>query len=268
MAASPLFSSLASVTDAEIGQLVPRLSPGARRRLLELANDRTDKLLARPVASFDAGPLLWLTKHTATENPNHEKQGLPYLAGFPRKSYFLPLYEAFLNEPRLAVPKTRNMLTSWASVGYATWRAQWFNWDCIIQTGSLDKVAELIDYSAQLWKHQPPWLKARYPLATREPLAQELTFAAGGRVKAIPSGQDKLRVFHPTLFILDEAAFLADAEQCWNAAQPAAQQMIAVSSAGPGWFGDMCSEFEEPVDRPSSGPRPGPYVTDRKEYWR
>src|SRR6266478_2380639 len=118
MATNPLSTSLASVTDAEIGQLVPRLSPGARRRVLDVAHERTDRLLASPVASFDAGPLLWLTKHTKTQNPNHEKQGLPYLAGFPVKSYFVPLFDAFLREEKLLVPKTRTMLTSWSAVGY------------------------------------------------------------------------------------------------------------------------------------------------------
>jgi hypothetical protein len=263
---SLLSNSLQGATDAEISRLARRLSPGARLRLLAGRRERTDKLLARPVASFDAGPLLWLTKHTATENPNHEEQGLPYQAGFPTKSYFVPLFRMFLTEKRAFVPKTRNMLTSWASVGYATWRAQWFQWDCIFQTGSIDKVTELIDYAGQLWRHQSGWLRAKHPLATREPLAQELSFAAGGRVKAIPSGQDKIRVFHPTLFILDEAAFLPDAEQCWNAANPAAQQMIAVSSAGPGWFGDECELPGEP-EKLEPFERKPEYVTDRKEVW-
>src|SRR5260370_34867199 len=120
MATNPLLTSLAGVTDAEIGQLVPRLSSGARRRVLDVANERTDRLLAQPVASFDAGPLLWLTKHTATQNPNHEKQGLPYLAGFPRKSYFIPLFDAFLQNEMLLVPKTRTSLAPWSPGGYAT----------------------------------------------------------------------------------------------------------------------------------------------------
>src|SRR5437016_4214518 len=178
MSTSPLFNSLQGATDEEISQLARRLSPGARLRLLAEAHERTDKLLAEPVASFDAGPLAWLTKHTKTQNPNHEKQGLPYLAGFPKHTYFLFLFDAFLKAEFLLVPKTRTMLTSWAAVGYATYRAQWHNWDCIIQSCSQDKVLEVTDYAAQLWSHQHDWLKARHPLVSKVPLTSELQFTA------------------------------------------------------------------------------------------
>ena len=239
---SLLFNSLQGATDAEISQLARRLSPGVRLRLLAEANQRTDRLLARPVASFDAGPLCWLTKHTKTQNPNHEKQGLPYLSGFPRKSYFVPLFDSFLTKELLLIPKTRTMLTSWAAVGYATYRAQWHNWDCIIQSCSQDKVLEVTDYAAQLWSNQPAWLRARYPLATKVPLTSELQFSSGGRVKAIPGGAEKIRTFHPTLVIFDEFSYMPDAEDCWNAAKPACQQMIGIGTAHPGWMADQCSD--------------------------
>jgi hypothetical protein len=268
MATNPLLTSLAGVTDAEIGQLVSRLTPGARRRLLDAAHERTDKLLARPVSSFDAGPLLWLTKHTKTQNPNHEKQGLPYLSGFPRKSYFVPLFNWFLTEELLLIPKTRTMLTSWSAVGYATYRAQWCNWDCIIQSCSQDKVLEITDYAAQLWSNQPDWLRARYPLASKVPLTSELQFVSGGRVKAIPGGADKIRTFHPTLAIFDEFSYMEDAEQCWNAAKPACQQMIGIGTAHPGWMADQCCDPGAPLKIEPSQVRPQPYVTDRQGWER
>jgi len=52
---------------------------------------------------------------------------------------------------------------------------------------------------------------------------------------------NKIRLYHPTRYIMDEAAFLPEAEQCYNAAHPVSQQIIGISSAGPGWFGDECS---------------------------
>jgi len=52
---------------------------------------------------------------------------------------------------------------------------------------------------------------------------------------------NKIRLYHPTRYVMDEAAFLPEAEQCYNAANPVAQQIIAISSAGPGWFGDQCT---------------------------
>jgi phage FluMu gp28-like protein len=69
----------------------------------------------------------------------------------------------------------------------------------------------------------------------------EIEFAEGGRLMAVPSGEDKIRLYHPTLYVMDEAAFLPEAQQCYDAAEPVAHQIIAISSAGPGWFGLQCS---------------------------
>jgi hypothetical protein len=91
---------------------------------------------------------------------------------------------------------------------------------------------------------------------------------AGGRVKAIPGGADKIRTFHPTLAIFDEFSYMEDAEQCWNAATPACQQMIGIGTAHPGWMADQCCDPGEPFKpEPMAQVRPQPYVTDRREVW-
>src|SRR5579864_4597245 len=60
---------------------------------------RIDSLLASPVASFEEGPLLWLTQYTKTQNPQFEQQSkdkghpVPFLAPFPRKSYLVHLFQ-------------------------------------------------------------------------------------------------------------------------------------------------------------------------------
>jgi hypothetical protein len=192
------------------------------------------------VASFKAGPLYWATTYTATENPNHEAQGRKFRSPLPKHSYFIPLFEAFLERERLFVPKTREMLTSWCAVAYAEAQAQWHKWDCIFQTASLQKASELIEYGSQLYRNQPEWLKKRHPLK-KDVTTFEIEFAEGGRLMALPSGEDKIRLYHPTLYVMDEAAFLPEAQQCYDAAEPVAHQIIAISSAGPGWFGLQCS---------------------------
>jgi hypothetical protein len=230
-------------------------------------NDELDERCSRATASFDEGPLHWLTAHTKTENPNYEAMKLPYKHPFPQKSYFLPLFQAFLDSNRLFIPKSREMMTSWCAVGYALWRAQWFHWDCIFQTASAAKVAELVDYAGQLYRNQNESLKAKHPLARREPTVTELSFAAGGRILAIPSGEDKIRLYHPTLLILDEAAFLAECEACYNTAHPVVRQLIAVSTAAPGFFANQCvGRATTPAavmkattpNHEKPGPRPGP----------
>ena len=125
-------------------------------------------------------------------------------------------------------------------MAYATHRAQWFKAEVVVQTDSEDKAKQLVGYSECLYRNQDTWLKERHPL-TSEASSLNIAWKDGGRVFGIPKGEHKIRMYHPTIYIMDEAAFLPEAEQCFNAAHPVAKQIIAISSAGPGWFGDQCS---------------------------
>jgi len=219
-------------------QLTSELSPEELRQveesLTELEHDQIEKRCAED-------PLYWAQNHTETENPHWEKQGLPYRAPFPKKSYFVPLFEALKKSTRLLIPKTREMLTSWAVVVYATHKAQWGKAEVILQTSKEEKARRLCEYATILYRNQPDWLRQRHPLK-REPTALALEWEDGGRLFGIPGGDDQIRMFHPTLVIFDEIGFMADAGQCWNVAHPVSQQMIGVSSAGPGWMADQCQQ--------------------------
>lgn len=139
------------------------------------------------------------------------------------------------------MPKTREMVTSWSVMAYAAHRAQWFKAEVVVQTDSEDKAKELVGYAECLYRNQEPWLKERHPIAG-EASQLSIEWRDGGRVFGIPKGEHKIRMYHPTIYVMDEAAFLPEAEQCYNAAHPVAKQIIAISSAGPGWFGDECSQ--------------------------
>ena len=184
-------------------------------------------------------PLFWAQHHTLTENPKWEEQGLEFRARFPVKGYFVPLFQAFATHRRLFIPKTREMMTSWCAMVWATHQAQWKRAEVIVQTDSEDKAKELVGYGECLYRNQDSWLIERHPLAGR---ASQLAvdWKSGGRIFGIPKGEHKIRLYHPTIYIMDEAAFLPEAQQCYDAAHPVAGQIIAISSAGPGWFGDQC----------------------------
>lgn len=186
-------------------------------------------------------PLYWAQHWTRTENPHYVEQELQFRSPFPVKSYFGPMFKAFAHEDRLFIPKTREMLTSWATMVWATHRAQWFKAECVVQTESEDKAKQLLSYAECLYRNQESFLRQFHPL-TGEPSALNIQWKDGGRVFGIPKGETKIRMYHPTIYIMDEAAFLPEAEQCYNAAHPVARQIIAISSAGPGWFGDQCQQ--------------------------
>lgn len=235
-------STLTCLLDA-IGQ--KQLSPSFIDRL----NDREFELLESQLydeldEKCARDPLYWLQNFTCTENPKWEQQGLAFRNPFPRKSYFVPLFEAFQKIPppprkrRLFVPKTREMLTSWCAMGWATHQAQWNQAEVVVQADAEDKAKELVSYAECLYRNQAGWLKERHKLTS--PSQTELKFEAGGRIFGIPHGEHKIRMYHPTIYIMDEAAFLREAQQCYDAAEPVAGQIVAISSAGPGWFADQC----------------------------
>jgi hypothetical protein len=209
------------------------LSSDVQDALEEEINERVD-------ARCEQDPLYWVQNCTLTENPKYLEQGLTFKEPFPRKSYFRPLFAAFLTAPRLFVPKTREMLTSWCVMVFCTNQAQWKKSFCVVQTDSEEKAKDLIRYCRILYENQPAWMKARHPLKS-DPSQTQVEWASGGRILAIPKGENKIRLFHPTIYVMDEAAFLPEAEACYNAAHPVANQIIAISSAGPGWFGNECT---------------------------
>ena len=159
---------------------------------------RIDALCGQAKASFECGPLLWLTSHTKTENPQYDEQGLPFLAGIPGQSYFVTLFEAFLARHRqLYVCKSRTMMTSWAAAGFATWAAQWKREETVIQTMNEDKALHLIEYASQLLRYQDPQLSRLHPI--KKQTVYSIVWEDGGAVDAVPSGADAIRSFHPSI---------------------------------------------------------------------
>ena len=214
----------------------PELLAKLQRAIPNLPDDQIEDLEDYWCSS---DPLFWLQNYTLTENPHYLTQGLPFKSRFPRKPYFVPLFEAFAKWPKLFIPKTREMMTSWCVMGWSAHRGQWYQEETIVQTESEDKAGELVDYVRQLWENQEAFLKQRHPLSKLSTF--EIGWESGGRVISIPKGENKIRLYHPTRYVMDEASFLPEAEACYNAAVPVAKQIIAISSAGPGWFGDQCS---------------------------
>jgi len=183
-----------------------------------------------------ADPLYWGQNWTRTENPKWKEEGREWIANFPRKDYFTPLFQAFKTQQRLFVPKTREMMTSWSAMLWGTHQAQWEKAEVIVQADKEEKAFALIGYADCLYRNQPEFLKERHPAVSG---LTELKYASGGRIFGIAHGEHKIRMYHPTVYIMDEAAFLPEAQQCYDAAEPVAGQIIAISSAGPGWFGEQ-----------------------------
>jgi hypothetical protein len=70
------------------------------------------------------GPLYWLQNHTETFDEKWKEHGLEPYRPFPKLPYLPWLFNHFVKDRRLFVPKSREMLASWSVVGYAVWLCQ------------------------------------------------------------------------------------------------------------------------------------------------
>ena len=194
-------------------------------------------------------PLLWLTRFTNTRDDHWRDKGTQPFARFPDKPYFPRLFELLRSERRLFLPKSREMGLSWAVMGYVVWACQWNpNIHAIVQSEHAAKSVDLVGgrglpgYCLTLWEQQDGLLKVLHPL-TKPPgdMAGDLmTWENGSSIRAVASGANQVRQYHPAIVVLDEAAFLPEAAASYDTAEAVASQIVVVSSAGPSWFGIVC----------------------------
>ncbi len=156
------------------------------------------------------------------------------------------LFEVMRSERRLFIPKSREMMLSWATMGYAVWLCQWTeNSQVIVQSERESKSIDFVvgkgipGYCRVLWEQQDDFLKIAHPLTKPidEMPGNLLSWENGSSIRGVPSGADQVRSYHPALFVMDEAAFLSEASASYDTADPVSTQIIVVSSAAPGWFG-------------------------------
>jgi hypothetical protein len=205
------------------------------------------------------GPLYWLQNHTKTFDEHWQQKGTQPYARFPSMPYFPRLFQLLQSERRLFIPKSREMMLSWAVIGYAVWLCQFFERTrVIVQSQKLEKVIDLVSgrgnpgYAETLFEQQDQFLKDRHPLVkpSTEMPGDMLAWVNGSTLHGVPSGADQIRQYHPTVAIFDEAAHMDEFAEAYGAAEPVASQIIAVSSAAPSFFGDVCMDIlEQPQSR-------------------
>lgn len=264
----------------QIRAAVPMLSELERLELERALHDELDERCAmvnlKPIegcpdyfeASETSGCLFWLQNLTMTTDDHWQTKGTPAKAPFPKLDYLRPLFGAMqkllahpeLKRDSLFVAKSRDMLVSWSVMGYVTWMAQFRPqtfWVC--QSAKEDKAVELLRYARTLYHNQPSWLQERHPLEADNVL--EMRFKNGSRILGVPAGEDQIRIHHPFGYFADEAAFLPNFEDCLNAVLPVVSQVVAVSTAAPSRFCDLCEL--DGADSNSGGEyRPTPTVPD------
>jgi transposase-like protein len=194
------------------------------------------------VREMVADPLAWLQKHTQTKDSHWREAGASSCyRSFPDKPHFRPIAEAFRAEPILFIEKSRDMMLSWLCVGLFTHAAMTIpGIEVLFQSQKEEKAFELVGYAKTLYLRQDERIKKAYPLKKWKQPAGILEFAHGSRIIGIPGGGDQIRSYHPWGLFQDEASFMPEAGESYDHAVPVCQKIVAVSSAGPGWFAEQC----------------------------
>src|SRR4051812_41204482 len=189
-------SVLRSYSQKRLDVLMQHLTPA---QLSEIADYLEQEVLQRlwdsmgcREASFESGPLLWLTKYTQTEDKHWMAKGTAPEAPFPRLEYLRVVMQYLLSEPTLFIIKSREMMTSWLVCAYVAWMCQWHPhilW--VMQTDKEDKVVELVNYCRILWRHQPEWMQRKAPIVGDN--TTELKYGNGSQIIGVPKGENQVR---------------------------------------------------------------------------
>lgn len=174
---------------------------------------------------------------------------------FPQKPYIEYLLNLFYAKEQsiFFVAKSRQIMLTWLCCVYALWLAKAVSHRLIfLQSKKEEDAANLVfsgGRTGKNWdtarisfieKHLPSWLQDK----GIESAYGKLLFPNGSKIWGVPEGADMIRSYTPSLMISDEAAFQPEFGAAYTAMLPIAKQggqLIAISSANPGPFGEIAT---------------------------
>lgn len=166
---------------------------------------------------------------------------------YPAHEYAELLVRRWQSLPILVVAKSRRMVITWLMVACNVWLAMF---------SPLSKVAfmarklgrtetegscELVRRARFIVQHLP----ASLPAQEMEYSVGLLRFANGSEIVALGEGEEQARQHTFTSVLADEVSFWEHAYETWVALRPTIEgggRITAVSSAGPGFFRDLCHD--------------------------
>ena len=197
--------------------------------------------LQQPGNEFAAGivdSLFWMQCVTKTKDEQDQTNPFKH---FPRYPYFTALHNVWLKEPVLFIEKSRTMMVSWWSAAEALHYVMTRQpAKAILWAMDEARSLTLLDYARVLYEQQGDVFKQVFPL--ERPLDRQsynrLELKGGGVLIALPGKDpDRIRSEHPTIVIIDEAAFLENGGESFDVALSSrVPKMMCISSASPGWF--------------------------------
>ena len=144
--------------------------------------------------------------------------------------YMRRLIRLLTTEQRLAIVKSRQMLVSWATCAYMTYRARFTphqavlyqtqNWPDAVKMVAMPGAGGFAGRCQFIEQHLPHWMRQPGIACTEG----RIVYPNGSLIEALPGGADKIRSKTASVIVLDEMAFLEDAKGTYTAIAPLVQK--------------------------------------------
>lgn len=216
----------------------PPISPEFRHELA--AALRLEEQLKTKIALEDV--YFWATACTKTRDEQDSDN--PYKP-FPDKLFLRLVFDYLQHEasPVKVIKKSRTMMCSWAVSAWAGHYGFTHPASCIaFQSRDERRALKCIEYVKELWKNgldslKELWMPEKDP--EKQP-AHEFRMKNGSKFTALTGDPDNIRSEHPSIVVLDEAAFMERGEESYNTAiATKCLHMVVLSSANAGWYEDL-----------------------------
>jgi len=141
---------------------------------------------------------------------------------FPDKEYLHTVLKIVHAEPKVIIPKSRQMMISWLLCAYCLWRALFLKAQLIfIQTLKEGEADKLVKRCLEMYRRLPSWMKAVYP--KKSAYCRLEIPKTNSVIQGIPQGADIIRGNVSSFLFFDEAAFQPEFALAYQAAMPAVE---------------------------------------------
>lgn len=155
-----------------------------------------------------------------TFDENEPDPGLRMAKPFPRFLYLQRVAEALQHHRSVIVLKPRQMGLSWLVVAYALWRVLFHRGERALIVSKREKDAfHLKDRATAILDNLPNTVRNSLDVRSADTRG-EIVFRGGGAVHFLPASPSIGRTYTANLVILDEAAYLPDAEKMFASLAP------------------------------------------------
>ncbi len=198
---------------------------------MSIFNDRNMQILEREKCRRDVRH--WLFNWVITKDEHDKVQ--PYKR-FPKKTYLLPLIDAWEKHNLLLIPKSRQMMITWLIISLFLWDVLYKRARLVFFQSKKEQDAnELLVRCIHILDYLPKWLRSEYKYKYCELNIPDM----GSRIRAIPQGGDQIRMNTASGVLMDEMAFMPESRDAITACKPAITgggKIVCVSTANPSYF--------------------------------